>query len=108
MSENSTPGQLSPNENISRALCQNCFSLNFLFSLHHYLMQKKETLASFYNYDIFALFLIIGYFAYAKYEASRVVSCTGCQVVSFTAVALKYLIIALVLFSGSYYLVNPN
>lgn len=73
---------------------------------------KKETLASFYNYDIFAtvasLFLIIGYFAYAKYEASRVISCTGCQVVSFTAVALKYLIIALVLFSGSYYLVNPN
>ncbi len=73
---------------------------------------KQETLASMYSYDIFAtiasLFLVIGYFAYAKYEASRVISCTGCQVVSFTAVAIKYLFIICVLFIGSYYLVNPN
>jgi hypothetical protein len=67
---------------------------------------------SFYNYDIFAtiasLILVVAYFAYAKYEASRVISCTGCQVVSFTAVAIKYLLIIVVLFAGSYYLVNPN
>jgi peptide deformylase len=73
---------------------------------------KKETLESFYSYDVFAtiasLILVVAYFAYAKYEASRVVSCTGCQVVSFTAVAIKYLLITIVLFGGSYYLVNPN
>jgi len=73
---------------------------------------QKETLASMYSYDIFAtitsLVLVVGYFTYAKYEASRVISCTGCQVVSFTAVAIKYLIIIMVLFVGSYYLVNPN
>jgi peptide deformylase len=73
---------------------------------------EKETLASLYSYDIFAtiasLVLVVAYFAYAKYEASRVISCTGCQVVSFTAVAIKYLFIIVVLFIGSYYLVNPN
>ena len=73
---------------------------------------SKETLASMYTYDLFAtvasLILVVAYFAYAKYEASRVVSCTGCQVVSFTAVAVKYLLITIVLFIGSYYLVNPN
>jgi len=72
---------------------------------------KKETLETFYHYDIFAtiasLLLVIGYFAYAKYEASRVISCTGCQVVSFTAVAIKYLLIIIILFTGSYYVVNP-
>ena len=72
----------------------------------------KETLHSMYKYDIFAtvasLFLVVAYFAYAKYEASRVISCTGCQVVSFTAVAVKYLFIIIILFAGSYYLVNPN
>ncbi len=73
---------------------------------------KQETLASLYSYDIFAtiasLVLVVAYFAYAKYEASRVISCTGCQIVSFTAVAVKYLLIIIVLFAGSYYLVNPN
>jgi peptide deformylase len=73
---------------------------------------KEETLTSFYHYDIFAsiasLLLVIGYWVYAKYEASRVISCTGCQVVSFTAVAIKYLLIIIILFIGSYYLVNPN
>lgn len=72
----------------------------------------KETLESMYKYDIFAtiasLVLVVAYFIYAKYEASRVISCTGCQVVSFTAVAVKYLLIISVLFAGSYYLVNPN
>jgi len=71
----------------------------------------KETLHTFYAYDIFAtiasLILVVAYFIYAKYEAGRVISCTGCQVVSFSAVAVKYLLIITVLFAGSYYLVKP-
>ena len=72
----------------------------------------KERLETFYNYGIFAtissIILIIAYLIYARYEANRVVSCTGCQVVSFTAVAVKYFLITVVLFIGSYYFVNPN
>jgi len=73
---------------------------------------KKETLQSLYYYDIFAtimaILLTIGYVVYAKYEASKVISCTGCQVVSFSAVAIKYFILITLLFAGSYYFVNPN
>ena len=73
---------------------------------------SKERLETFYHYDIFATIasfvLIIAYLVYAKYEASRVISCTGCQVVSFTAVAIKYFLITILLFLGSYYFVNPN
>jgi len=73
---------------------------------------RKETLETLYHYGIFAtvmtFLLTIGYLVYAKYEASKVISCTGCQVVSFTAVAIKYFILILILFIGSYYLVNPN
>jgi peptide deformylase len=73
---------------------------------------KEETLQSLYYYGIFAtvmaFFTTIGYLVYAKYEASKVISCTGCQVVSFTAVAIKYFILIIVLFLGSYYWVNPN
>jgi len=72
----------------------------------------KETLESLHYYGIFATIMAflttIGYFVYAKYEASKVISCTGCQVVSFTAVAIKYFILIVVLFLGSYYWVNPN
>jgi peptide deformylase len=73
---------------------------------------KQETLLSFYHYGIFAtiasLVLIAGYLVYAKYEASKVISCTGCQVVSFTAVAIKYFLMTALLFAGSYYWVNPS
>jgi len=73
---------------------------------------EEEILSSLYKYDIFAtimaFLLTIGYFIYAKYEASRVTSCTGCQVVSFTAVAIKYFLLIAMLFAGSYYFVNPN
>ena len=55
-----------------------------------------------------SLILIVAYVVYAKYEASRVISCRGCQVISFTAVAVKYLLITILLFTGSYFLVNPN
>ena len=73
---------------------------------------KNETLLSFYHYGIFAtvasLILIMGYWIYAKYEAEKMISCTGCQVVSFTAVAIKYFLVTILLFAGSYYWVNPN
>ncbi len=73
---------------------------------------KKETLLSFYHYGVFAtvasLLLIVGYWIYAKYEAEKMVSCTGCQVVSFTAVAIKYFLGIMILFAGSYFWVNPN
>ncbi|MEA3456524.1 MAG: peptide deformylase [Campylobacterota bacterium] len=82
----------------------------FLFS--PFFGAEKETLASFYHYGIFAtiasLILIVGYLIYAKYEADRMVSCTGCQVVSFAAVAVKYFLITMILFAGSYFWVNPN
>lgn len=71
----------------------------------------QETLNSFYNYGVFAtilvLLLITGYLIYAKWEASIYTSCTGCQVASFSAVAIKYFVLALILFAGSYYLLNP-
>ena len=83
-----------------------------IFLLTPFLDIKRETLISLYHYGVFAtiasMLLTIGYLIYAKYEASRVVSCTGCQVISFTAVAVKYFIIISVLFLGSYYWVNPN
>lgn len=72
---------------------------------------SNETRESLYHYGLFAtiasLILIVGYLIYAKYEASRIISCTGCQIVSFTAVAVKYFLITTVLFLGSYFLLKP-
>lgn len=83
-----------------------------LFLFTPFFDTEKETLVSFYHYGIFAtitsLILIVGYLVYAKYEADKMVSCTGCQVVSFTAVAIKYFLLTMVLFAGSYFWVNPN
>ena len=85
------------------------FETLFLFS--PLFTQNNETLQSFYNYGIFAtigsLILIVAYVAYAKYEASRVISCTGCQVISFTAVAIKYFLMTMVLFTATYFIVKP-
>ena len=83
-----------------------------LFLLAPFFAAKKETLTSFYHYGIFAtiasLILIVGYLIYAKYEADKMMSCTGCQVVSFTAVAIKYFLATILLFAGTYFWVNPN
>jgi len=72
---------------------------------------ETDTRAMFYTFDVYAsvilILLNIGYFAYAKYEASRVISCTGCQVVSFMSVSLKYFVLTALLFGASYYLVQP-
>lgn len=71
---------------------------------------EAETIASLYTFDYYAaialIILNISYFAYAKYEASRVVSCTGCQVVSFISVSTKYFIMTAVVFGASYFLLG--
>ncbi|MEA3372091.1 MAG: peptide deformylase [Campylobacterota bacterium] len=70
-----------------------------------------ETIASLYTFEYYvniALILLnIGYFAYAKYEANRVVSCTGCQVVNFAAVSLRYFAMTMLLYAASHYLLRP-
>ncbi len=72
---------------------------------------EVDTMALFYKFDVYAtvalILLNIAYFAYAKYEASRVISCTGCQVVSFMSVSLKYFVLTALLFGASYYLIRP-
>ena len=116
LSLSGTPGEFNANSTISKREYFKSMMSKLLFfeglTLFAPLFDfSEETLNSMYKYDIFAtiasLILVVAYFAYAKYEASRVISCTGCQVVSFTAVAVKYLVIIAVLFTGSYYLVNP-
>ncbi len=71
---------------------------------------SPETISSFYTFDKFAtvaiFLLIIAYFAYAKYEANKVISCTGCQVISFTAVSIKYFLASSALFGLCYYFVR--
>ncbi len=72
---------------------------------------EAETIASFYTFDVYVsivlILLNIGYYAYAKYEADRVVSCTGCQVVNFISISLQYFVMTAVLFAASYYLLRP-
>jgi len=73
---------------------------------------STETLSSLWSYTQFAtiavLLLIVGYLIYSKYEADRYTSCTGCQVASFAAVALKYLVIATIFYTASYYWIEPT
>ena len=72
---------------------------------------KAETIASFYTFDFYVtivlILLNIGYYAYAKHEADRVVSCTGCQVVNFISISLQYFAMTALLFAASYYLLRP-
>jgi len=71
---------------------------------------EAETIASFYTFDFYTTILLIllniGYFAYAKYEADRVISCTGCQVVNFISISVQYFTMTAILFGGSYYLLG--
>ncbi len=73
---------------------------------------SNETLNNLYTYDKIATdlstLLIIIYFIYSKYEATKKLSCTGCQVISFATVTVKFFGIIAILFLLSYYLVNPN
>ena len=71
---------------------------------------EAETIASLYTFDFYVSILLIllniGYFAYAKYEADRVISCTGCQVVNFISISIQYFTMTAVLFGASYYLLG--
>jgi len=73
---------------------------------------EESTLSTLYTFGKFSIIamiiLIISYLLYAKYEAEKYVSCTGCQVVGITAVAIKYFIGAILLFAGSYFFINPS
>ncbi len=84
-------------------------ALTWLAPLFH---ASQERLLSFWHYDIFAtaasIVLIIGYLIYSKFEADRSVSCTGCQVVSFTAVAVKYFLAMALFCTLSYLVVRPH
>ena len=57
--------------------------------------------------SVLLLFLVVGYWLYAKWEAEKYVSCTGCQMVSFTAVAVKYFLPTVMFFLAGYYVLNP-
>jgi len=71
---------------------------------------EPETVKSIYNFNFYAsivlILLNIGYFAYAKYEADKVISCTGCQVVNFLAVSLKYFVATVGVFGASYFILG--
>ncbi len=68
----------------------------------------RATLFGYMKYaTVLLLFLIVGYWFYAKWEAEKYVSCTGCQMVSFTAVAVKYFVPTMVLYLLGYYWLNP-
>jgi len=71
---------------------------------------EAETIASFYNFDFYTSILLIilniSYFAYAKYEANKVISCTGCQVVNFVSISVQYFTMTAVLFGASYFILG--
>ena len=77
-----------------------------------FFIEKSDALLSFYHFTqvatILIIILIISYILYAKYEVKKYASCTGCQVVSITAVAIKYFIAAILLFTISHYWLNPS
>lgn len=77
-----------------------------------FVISKTDTLLSIYHFvqgaTLIIIILIASYMIYAKYEADKYSSCTGCQVVGITAVAIKYFIAAIVLFFISFYWINPS
>jgi peptide deformylase len=94
-----------------KSLMSKLLVLEFLTLFAPLFSFEPETIASFYNFDYYVTIILvllnIGYFAYAKYEANRVISCTGCQVVSFVSVSVKYFIMTAVMFGASYYILRP-
>ena len=71
---------------------------------------SKETLSSWYTYDLFAfpiiLLLMIGFFLYAQREAKEFKQCTSCQVGNNIGVVAKRVTLAIVLVTASYFLLN--
>ena len=73
---------------------------------------SKETLRSWYHYDLFAfpavILLLVGFFFYAQYEAKKYRQCTSCQIGNNIGVIIKRGAIAILFAIGSYLFVNPN
>jgi len=77
-----------------------------LFSL------SKETLSAWYTYDKIAfpviIFLMLGFFFYAQYEAKKYSQCSSCQIGNNIGVIVKRSVAAFAFALGAYFLVNPN
>jgi len=72
---------------------------------------SAQTMANIYTFDKVAtglsvLFIII-YFIYGKYEMTKRLSCTGCQVINFVNVSLQYFTMVGVMFGLVYWIVRP-
>lgn len=102
-------GPISKREYFKSAMGKLLF-LEFLTLFAPLFNFETETIASLYSFDFYTSILLIilniSYFAYAKYEAKMLISCTGCQVVSFTAVSAKYFLMTVAIFGASYYLLG--
>ncbi len=102
-------GPISKREYFKSAMGKLLF-LEFLTLFTPLFNFEAETINSFYTFDFYASILLIilniGYFAYAKYEADKVISCTGCQVVNFISISVQYFVMTAVLFGASYYLLG--
>jgi len=110
-------GSFEDYENISgrdyfKSIASKLLFFQFLTLFSIFFNLSINTLNNLYSYDkiatVLSTILIISYFIYSKYEATKRLSCTGCQVVSFATVTVKFFLIIITLFLLSYYLVNPN
>jgi len=109
-------GSFESYDNMSNSVYFTSFVEKLLFFVFLSLFGKlfnasDDTLHMFFTYDTFAtagsVILMVVYYIYAKRESEARLSCTGCQVINFLAISIKYVLITLVLFTASVYLVQP-
>jgi len=71
---------------------------------------SKETMSSIYSFDKVAfpivIFLLIGFFFYAQYEAKKYKQCSSCQIGNNIGVMVKRGVVAIVFAIGSYFIFN--
>ena len=115
LSKEGLHGSFESYDNMSNSVYFTSFVEKLLFFVFLTLFGKlfsasEETLGMFYTYDKYAtgisIVLMITYYIYAKKESEARLSCTGCQVINFLAISIKYILITLVLFGLSTYLVR--
>ena len=116
MAKAGVAGSFSDNGPISgrdyfKSLMTKLLVLEFLTLFAPLFSFEAETISSLYSFNFYVtialIVLNIGYFAYAKYEADRVISCTGCQVVNFVSISLQYFVMTAILFTASYFILQP-
>jgi peptide deformylase len=94
------------------SMIQKLLALEFLTLFAPLFNFTTQTMEQLYTFDKVAtglsLVFIIIYFIYGKYEMTKRLSCTGCQVINFVNVSLQYIVLIVLFFVGSYYIVNPN